>query len=182
MAFIRSLALTVARHWTWVALATCIAMLAAVHAIEAFQHLKPCHMCLKQREAYWIAGAIALAGCALGCTRWGPKTMRIVCVLLAAAFAYGLYWAVYQTGGEYHWWTLPASCDVDPHATAVTAEDMMKLLNGTLKQTIVACGSPAWWFPDTGGFKGLTMAGWDAIILLKMIGWSLFAASRKPAA
>ena len=177
---VASLARTVTRHWVWVALGVCIALLGAVHAIESFQGLRPCHLCLEQRRSYWMAGGVALAGAALGCTRWGPKTFRIVCVLLAVAFAYGLYQAVFQTGGEYQWWTLPQTCEGDPHAKPVTAKDLMALMNGTLKQTVVACGKPAWWFPNLNGFKGLTMAGWNAIVSAVMVAWSAIAAVRGP--
>ncbi len=173
---------SVTRNWPWAALAVCIAALGSVHAIETFQHIRPCHLCLIQRQAYWIAGGVALAGAALGCTRWSTQTYRLVCALLAAAFLYGLYWAAFHAGGEYGWWALPASCDVDPNPTAVTAEDIRKLLNNTLVQPVVACGRPAWWFPHIGAFKGLTMAGWNALLSAVLVGWSGYAALRSPKA
>ena len=168
----------ITRHWLWVALGVSLVLVGAANAIEHFQGLSPCHLCLEQRKAYWIAAGIALVGAGIGCTRFGPRTFRIFCLLLAGAFGFGLWQAGFQAGGEYGFWQLPQSCSVDPKAGPVTLEDMQALLNGTLKQTVVDCGKPAWWFPDVNGFKGLTMAAWNAIISAVLVIWSLAAAVR----
>ncbi len=175
---ISALIRTVVRHWLWIALGTCVVLLGAANYIEHVDGIRPCHLCLEQRKAYWAGGGIALVGAAVGCTRWGPRTFRIFCALLAVAFAYGLWQSVFQTGGEYHWWTLPESCEADPHAKPVTAENLKGLLDGSFIPQIVNCGKPAWWFPHIGEFKGLTMAAWNAIISFKLVAWSLFAAWR----
>jgi len=47
------------RWWTAFALAAALAMLGAAHAFERFGGLPPCSLCLKQREVYWAAVAIA---------------------------------------------------------------------------------------------------------------------------
>ena len=48
------------RWWTAFALAASLALLGAAHAFERFGGLAPCNLCLKQREVYWGAVAIAL--------------------------------------------------------------------------------------------------------------------------
>ena len=48
------------RWWTVFALAASLSLLAAAHAFERFGGLAPCNLCLKQREVYWVAVAIAL--------------------------------------------------------------------------------------------------------------------------
>ena len=53
------------RWWTAFALAASLAMLGAAHAFERFAGLAPCNLCLKQREVYW--GAVAVAAVA---TAW----------------------------------------------------------------------------------------------------------------
>jgi disulfide bond formation protein DsbB len=168
----------ITRHWLWVALIVSIAMLAAANAFEHLQGLPPCHLCLEQRKAYWAAGGVALIGAAVGCTRFGPPTFRVFCLLLAAAFGFGLWQAGFQAGGEYEWWKLPESCSVDPKAGPVTVDDIKCMLDGTCKTKVVDCGKPLWWFPDVGGIKGPTMAGWNAIISLVLVSWSLIAAVR----
>jgi len=47
------------RWWTAFALAASLGMLGAAHAFERFGGLAPCNLCLKQREAYWAAVAVA---------------------------------------------------------------------------------------------------------------------------
>ena len=169
---IASAAKAVTRNWPWMALIACIAMLGTAHYFETFHGLIPCEMCLMQRLAYWMAGGVALAGAVVGCTRWGPRFFRLICGLLALAFAFGLFWAAWQAGGEQHWWSVPAECSSNPHAHPITAADIQALLNGKLKPP-PACDKPSWWF------LGLTMAAWNMLVSAGLAGWSAYAALRK---
>src|SRR5690606_7362374 len=56
----RALYRLLTRWWTAFALAASLALLGAAHAFERFGGLAPCNLCLKQREVYWGAVAIAL--------------------------------------------------------------------------------------------------------------------------
>ena len=103
------------RWWTAFALAASLAMLGAAHAFERFAGLAPCNLCLKQREVYWAA--VAIAGAA---TFWAVfsratrGTPRIASFLLAAVFFTGAITAGFHAGGELKWWDLPATCSAIP--------------------------------------------------------------------
>ena len=153
------------RWWTAFALAASLAMLGAAHAFERFAGLAPCNLCLKQREVYW--GAVAVAAVA---TAWTLLSGSRRAFLLAAVFATGAVTAVFHMGGEYKWWSLPATCvgggDVD-------LESLTALALGTgPAQRVAMCDAVAW------SWLGLSMAGWNALLSLALAGFSLLAAKR----
>src|SRR5437879_2088296 len=96
------------RHWPWVALLGSLGMLAIAHAFETYGRLAPCELCLKEREVYWVASAVALAGGLAG-LRW-PKASRVASVLLALVFLSEAGLATYHAGAEWKFWPGPASC------------------------------------------------------------------------
>lgn len=159
-------------RWPWFALAASAAMLAIAHAFETFGHLAPCTLCLKQREAYWIAGTLALVGVGAGFTPMKAPATRLVNALLIAAFLYSLGYAVYHAGAEWHFWPGPKECSGG--GGAVSAADLNALLQGK-KLTIPACDRIVW------SFLGLSMAGWNVLISMGLVVLSALAALRKPA-
>ena len=77
------------RWWTAFALAASLALLGAAHAFERFDGLEPCNLCLKQREVYWGAVAIALVATLWHLISRGSRgTPRIAAFLLAVVFAW----------------------------------------------------------------------------------------------
>jgi disulfide bond formation protein DsbB len=159
-------------RWPWFALLASAAMLGIAHAFQTFGHLAPCTLCLKQREAYWIAGTIALVGAALSLTPARARMAQLVDAVLMIAFLYGFGYAVYHAGAEWHFWPGPKECS---GGTTVSAASIDALLKGA-KVTMPACDRPAW------VFLGLSMAGWNALISLGLAGLSGLAAVRRPAA
>jgi len=157
-------------RWPFVALMASAAMLAAAHAFESFGHLAPCTLCLKQREAYWIALAVAAVGIAGEFTPWRERSRRIAAALLALAFLYGAGMAVYHAGAEWKWWPGPAACSGG--AGGVSTGDLEAILKGD-KITMPACDKAAW------VFLGLSMAGWNALISAALAGFSMAAALRR---
>lgn len=154
------------RHWPLVALLASAAMLGAAHGFEALQHLAPCELCLKQRDAYWAAMGIAAVGVALGFTR--IKASRLVCILLAGAFLWGGGIAAYHAGVEWKFWPGPARCT---GGAQVNAADLTKFLEGAARK-VPRCDEAPW------VFLGLSMAGWNALISLGLAGASVIAARR----
>src|SRR5436305_15047939 len=104
----RRLITLVLTNWLVVALASSAAMLAVAHAFETFGHMAPCSLCLKQREVYWAAMALAAVGLALSLAR--SRLTAVFCAVLALLFAYGAGLAVYHAGAEWKFWPGPASC------------------------------------------------------------------------
>ena len=160
----------VIRHWPLMALVSSALLLAIAHAFEKFGSLAPCHLCLKQREVYWVAGTVGLIGLVLQRTPLWPRLRVPVALLLGAIFLYGAGLAAYHAGAEWKWWPGPKTCSGGDAAAASNLEAMLK---GTAAIKPPACDKAAW------VFLGLSMAGWNVLISLKLAVWSVLAALRK---
>jgi disulfide bond formation protein DsbB len=138
-----------------VAFTACLVILAVAHAFETFGRLAPCELCLKERQVYWAAAAIALVG--------GLALLRIrrartwTCLILALVFLGGALLAGWHAGVEWKMWPGPESC-TGTHVR-ITAADMQRLLRGGA-MAIPRCDKPAF------VFLGLSMAGWNAVVSL----------------
>lgn len=155
------------RHWLWVALGSAAAMLAIAHAFETFGGLAPCILCLRQREGYWAAMTVAAIGLSLHFTPVKGRYDRLFAGLLAAVFLYETGVAIYHAGAEWKWWPGPAACAIK--RGGVSAADMAVLLSGA-KTKMPSCEEAAW------RFLGLSMAGWNVLIALKLAFWSVVRA------
>ena len=63
-------------RWRLCALLAAAGMLATAHAFQTFGGYAPCSLCLRQREVYWVAAAIAAASCrAVTATALPPKAI-----------------------------------------------------------------------------------------------------------
>jgi len=152
-------------HWPWVALASSLLMLAIAHAFETFGRMAPCELCLKEREVYWAAAAVAGLIVALGFTPM--KLGRWSSAVLALIFAGGAILAAYHAGVEWKFWPGPAACT--GANVQVSVADLSRFLHGG-PRGVPACDKPAW------VFLGVSMAGWNAIISLKLTVLSALAA------
>lgn len=160
------------KHWPAAAFVISAAALAVAHAFQTFGGLAPCHLCLKQREVYWAALAISAVAALAGLTRrFGAGAPRIASLILAAVFAYGVYLAAFHAGAEWKWWPAPATCS---SAGGVSVADMQAFLSGVAKKA-PACDQAPW------RFLGLSMAGWNCLLSVVLVGLSLTAAARKGA-
>ncbi len=146
-------------------------MLGAAHAFETFGHLAPCGLCLKERDAYWLALTIAAFGVAIDLTPLGPRWTRVVSALIGLAFLASAGLAAYHAGVEWKWWPGPASCSGG--ATQVTAGDLQALLRGA-KMAPPNCDKAPF------VFIGLSMAGWNAAVSICLAAASAIAAVRRP--
>lgn len=160
----------VTRHSPLLALLASALLLATAHAFERFGGLAPCHLCLKQREVYWVAGTVGLVGVVLQRTPLWPRLRLPLSLLLGAIFLYGAGLATYHAGAEWKWWPGPKTCSGGDAAAAYNLEAMLK---GTAAIKAPACDKAAW------VFLGLSMAGWNILISLKLAVWSVLAAFRK---
>lgn len=138
--------------WPVLALLVSLAMLGAAHAFERFGGLEPCLLCLRQREVYWAA--MALAAFSLALARAGGRWPLLGLVPLCAAFAYGTWLAGFHAGVEWGWWPGPAACsgaggDVDVRA-------VLEALGRS--QSAPSCDKAAW------RLAGISMAGYNAMI------------------
>jgi disulfide bond formation protein DsbB len=160
-------------HWRLTALLSSLAMLAIAHGFETFGGLAPCTLCLRAREVYWVAAGVALAGLVVERLPRGGRWKWAFSGLLALIFAVGFGVAVYHAGAEWKFWPGPTACASG--GGGVSAGDMTALLQGA-KIKPPACDEAAW------VFLGLSMAGWNALISLKLAILSLMAMRRERAA
>jgi disulfide bond formation protein DsbB len=158
-------------RWRLCALLVSAAMLAIAHGFQTFGHLAPCTLCLRQREVYWVAGAVALAFLIIVRLPGGPRLRQASCWLLGAIFLVGCAIAVYHAGAEWKFWPGPTTCS-GAGAADVNAQALSALLNGA-KIKPPACDKAAW------VFLGLSMAGWNALISLALASLSAAAALRE---
>jgi len=156
------------KNWPILAFVISAGMLAVAHGFQTFGGLAPCHLCLKQREVYWVAMGVSAVAVAAGFTRVGAPAPRIASLVLAVVFAYGAYLAAFHAGAEWKWWPAPATCS---STGAVTAADLQALLSGSARRT-PACDQAPW------RLLGLSMAGWNCLVSVALVGLSLTAAAR----
>ena len=162
----------VLRHWPLAALLASALMLAIAHAFERFGGLAPCTLCLRQREAYWVAMAVAAIAIGVRFTPLRGRLGWIMTALLGLVFLYGAGLAAYHAGVEWKWWPGPTACATGGGGGGTTTADLQALLQGA-KQTAPACDKAAW------VFLGLSMAGWNVLISLGLAGLSMTAALRE---
>ena len=145
------------KTWRWplIALLASAAMLATAHAFERFAYLLPCQLCLRQREVYWAAIAMAATGLVLWNIRQNRRFLVAFNVMLALVFLTGAVVAAYHAGVEWKWWPAPAGC-------AAGAVDVVNLDLGAIdeRQGTVSCLDAPW------RLFGLSMAGWNALVSL----------------
>jgi disulfide bond formation protein DsbB len=157
--------------WPVLAFVASALMLAMAHAFETFGKMAPCHLCLKQREVYWVAGTVALIALVARRTPWAARVRRPFDLLLAAIFLYGAGLAAFHAGVEWKWWPGPTTCT---GGGAAAAGDLLAMLKGGAVK-VPQCDKAAW------VFLGLSMAGWNALASLGLAIASLTAGLRKVA-
>jgi disulfide bond formation protein DsbB len=147
------------RQWLWLALIASAAMLGAAHAFEQFGGFAPCHLCLQQREVYWVAIGVSVAGLAL---QRFERLRPLILAALALVFLAGAAIAIQQAGAEWKFWSAPEGCS---GARAATAADLAALLSNKPMST-PRCDEAAW------RMLGLSMAGWNALASLALAAMS----------
>ena len=158
-------------RWRLCALLASAGMLATAHAFETFGGYAPCTLCLRQREVYWAAAAIAAVAMVIVRLPGGPRWRQVSNWVLALVFLVSLGWAVYHAGAEWKFWPGPQTCS---GVGKVTTADLNEFLNGA-KVHGPSCEHAAW------RIAGLSMAGWNALASLGLVIMSVLAALRERA-
>ena len=148
------------RDWALASLAGLgsAAMLAGALFFQYVVGLAPCELCILQRWPH-------LAAFVLGVVVWFFPAVWIMALgAIAAATASGL--GVYHTGVERGWWQGPTTCSGAGDITQLTPQ---QLLDQILAAPVVRCTDVAW------EMFGLSMASWNAILSLGLVGLWLLA-------
>jgi disulfide bond formation protein DsbB len=143
-----------------------LALLPALLLLAAlgFQYgggLQPCPLCLWQRWAHLAGLLLALLGLLL--THRGQLVWPWL-ALSSLAIAAGAGVAFFHVGVEQHWWQYTCS---SPDLMNSSLNDLKDALLAT---PVVRCDAVAW------RFLTLSMAGWNFIISLVLVGYGLWAA------
>lgn len=161
------------RHWPLLALLASAAMLATAHAFEKIGGLMPCLLCLRQREVYWAALAVAAVALIV---RRTPLRLRLAPwfdIALGLVFLFGAGVAFYHAGVEWHWWPGPSACAAGGSAGGASVEGLKGILDGEPVKA-PSCDKPLWIF------LGLSMAGWNVLVSLILSALSFLAAAKAP--
>jgi disulfide bond formation protein DsbB len=123
---------------------------------QLFGGLVPCELCLEQRLAYyWGLPVLGLA--LIFWNRLIRPAFYVAMGIAIATFTWGLYIAAYHAGIEYGFWPGPTACTGT--GVAVSFEDLSNI-NAT---RVVPCDAVQF------RFLGLTLAGYNTLILLAII-------------
>ncbi|HEV7257940.1 MAG TPA: disulfide bond formation protein B [Bosea sp. (in: a-proteobacteria)] len=146
----------------------CLALIAGAWFFELVWGLRPCKLCLEQRVPHYAA--IGLAAAALVLAR-SARLRWLALFGLAGLMAWSTWLGVYHSGVEWGWFAGPNDCGGAAAPAAAGMQDFMKQLQTT---RVVACSEAAW------RFLGLSLAGWNALASLGLLGLALSGLVRRP--
>ena len=129
---------------------------------------QPCHLCLQQRNAYYVG--LPIVALAIGAALYGlpSRWVRLIMAVSGIVWAISVYLAVNHAGIEWGLWPGPTDC-VPTVSGVKTTQDLLNQLNGNLR--IVPCDRAVW------RFLGLSFAGWNAVMSVILTVGAAFAAA-----
>lgn len=146
-----------------------LAAAATLAGALVFEHglgLRPCKLCLQQRNPYYLALPLALAAALVPRRGWSRFLVAALAVLFLASAGMGAYHA----GVEWGLFAGPNDCGGAAPPSPGGVADLLRSLE-TVRVT--SCTEAAW------RFLGLSLAGWNVLISLALAGlaaWSAAAA------
>lgn len=148
-------------QWIILAAAGSAALLAGAFAFQYLGGMAPCTLCIWQR---WPHAAAVLFG--IGALLLRGPALPLLGACAAAATA-GI--ALFHTGVERLWWEGLASCS----AGSIAGVSVQDLLNpNVVVAAPVRCDEVAW------QMLGLSMASWNGIVSVILVGFWLMAARK----
>ncbi|MET3890211.1 disulfide bond formation protein DsbB [Bosea sp. OAE506] len=139
----------------------CLALIAGAWFFEIVVGLRPCKLCLEQRLPHYAAMGLAAAGLVLARS---PRLQWFALLGLAGLMAWSTGLGIYHAGVEWGWFAGPNDCGGAAAPVAAGVQDFMKQLQTT---RVVACTEAAW------RWLGLSLAGWNALASLGLLGLAL---------
>ncbi|MEQ3626641.1 MAG: disulfide bond formation protein B [Celeribacter sp.] len=142
-------------------------LLAGAWTFQALGYL-PCAMCYWQRWPHMAAVAIGIAALLIGVRSGAGRTLAWLGAV-AAAITSGI--GMFHAGVEKKWWPGPSSC-------TGSGQDLGTLSGADLLATdsaprLIMCDQVSW------EMLGLSMAGWNALFSLILVGVWVYAATRR---
>lgn len=153
------------KNWPIYAAFISLAMLAAAHAFETFANMAPCALCLHQREVYWLALTVGIAGFALRFFTKSSTIARTIDALLCVVFLSGAVIAAFHTGVERHWWQGLPEC---AGGSTKVPTDIIGALSKP--SAAVSCDKIPW------ALFGLSMANYNVLLSIGLAIYSCICA------
>jgi disulfide bond formation protein DsbB len=154
------------RQTAWVILAAAAATIGGALIFEHGFGLRPCKLCLVQRNPYYLGIPLAFLA-ALAPVRWA----RIGLTLLALVFLVSAGLGIYHAGVEWGFFPGPNDCGGTPAPQAGSMGEFLKQLETT---RVVSCTEAAW------RLLGLSLAGWNVVISLALVALALWPLLTQP--
>jgi len=157
-----------ARRFTAFVLVTSAVVLGVTLASQYWGGLAPCELCLLERWPWGVAIVISFVATMAG----SRPALPWVALVASAVFAVSSGLALYHVGVEQHWFAGPSTCT----ASGAAADTLEALKAQILHQQPVRCDEVAW------SLWGISLAGWNLIASLVMLGCSIaaFLQARNP--
>ena len=150
------------RHLVIAAATGSALLLIAALGFQYLGGLAPCQLCIWQRWPHAAAVAVGAAVLIFGV----PKLAWAGALAAAASAAI----AFYHAGVEYKWWKGLEACS----ATPLEMTSGANLLDFSAAQPVVLCDEVVW------SFLGLSMAAWNGILSLLLVGVWIVSLRRRP--
>jgi disulfide bond formation protein DsbB len=135
-------------------------LLLGAFGFQYLADLPPCKMCIWQRWPHGSAALLGAAALALG--------TRVLAYLGGLTVLIGAGIAFFHAGVEKKWWDGPSTC-TSSGTEGLSAEELMAQI---LNAPIVRCDEVPW------DMLGISMAGWNGILSLVLVGFWIAAARR----
>jgi len=145
---------------------TSVLVLAGAWYFQLVVKLYPCELCLAERWPWYAA--VAISAGFLGLRR--PEVQRYAPALFGLLFLAGFCLAAYHVGVEQKWIAGPDACTVSGSHQAKTIEELTAEI---MAGPTVRCDDIQW------SLFGISLAGWDALLCLAMVGAAWDARGRR---
>lgn len=151
------------------ALLIAAAAIGTIAGAQFFEHvlgILPCELCLKQRVPYYVAVPIALV---TACLPNRSVTIRLGLAFLALIFIASAGLAAYHAGVEWKFWPGPTDCSSGGAAGPASVNDLLAQMQNV---KVESCSEASW------RLFGLSLAGWNVLISLGLVGTAFLALSK----
>ena len=124
----------------------------------------PCELCLRQRDVYWAAAAMAITGLVLWRVKPQRRFLVALNVLLGMVFLTGTIVAGYHVAVEFGFIETGCASGGPVDISKISMDDLDKPM------AVGNCGEVPW------SMLGISMAGWNALISAGLAVLSFYAA------
>ena len=155
------------RNWPVWAFLVSAGMLGAAHAFEHIGRYLPCQLCLRQREVFWAAIAVALIGFVVTRLKPSERLLMTVNAMIGLIFLTSVVVAGYHAGVEWKLWPGPADCAAGGN---LDLPGSLAEIDFSRRFATVSCSEAAW------RLFGISMAGYNALLSLGLAAVSGFFA------